>query len=133
MAMLALLLPSLACAVRRLPDTDRSGWWLLLGLVPFVGAIILIVFYCLEGTKGPNRFGADPIGDVQETFASNPGQPRRSAGAPAHLRPPPAGGGARRLHHPPPPLLGGARACRARAPPPKQRTRANERHGGKTR
>src|SRR3546814_4840029 len=36
-----------------------SGWWLLIGLVPFVGAIILIVFYCLEGTKGPNRFGAE--------------------------------------------------------------------------
>jgi uncharacterized membrane protein YhaH (DUF805 family) len=59
---LALLIPAIAVAVRRLHDTDRSGWWLLFGLVPLVGAITLIVFYCLEGTAGPNRFGEDPKG-----------------------------------------------------------------------
>jgi uncharacterized membrane protein YhaH (DUF805 family) len=51
------LVPSLAVAFRRLHDTDRSAWWLLIGLVPLLGAIVLIVFYCLPGTPGPNRFG----------------------------------------------------------------------------
>ncbi len=54
------LLPSLAVAVRRLHDTDRSGWWLLIGLIPLVGGIVLLVFFVLEGTRGPNRHGADP-------------------------------------------------------------------------
>ena len=57
---LAVLLPSLAVAVRRLHDTDRSGWWLLIGLVPLVGGIVLLVFLVLEGTRGPNSHGADP-------------------------------------------------------------------------
>lgn len=59
-ATLALFLPGLAVSVRRLHDTDRSGWWLLLGLIPIVGIIVLIVWYCTEGTRGANRFGADP-------------------------------------------------------------------------
>ena len=49
----AFLLPSLAVGVRRLHDTDRSGWWLI---VPIVG----FVFLCFEGQPGPNRFGASP-------------------------------------------------------------------------
>lgn len=57
---LAVLLPSLAVAVRRLHDTDRSGWWLLIGLVPLIGGIVLLVFMCLEGTRGNNKHGADP-------------------------------------------------------------------------
>ena len=57
---LAVLLPSIAVTVRRLHDTDRSGWWILLGFIPIVGGIILLVFYVLEGTRGPNRFGPDP-------------------------------------------------------------------------
>src|SRR5437879_1944839 len=61
---LALILPGLAVAVRRLHDIDRSGWWLLLGFIPIVGAIILIVWACKRGTKGPNRFGPDPLGGV---------------------------------------------------------------------
>ena len=56
---LGLLLPSIAVGVRRLHDTDRSGWWLLIGFVPLVGAIILIVFMCQRGTAGPNRFGPE--------------------------------------------------------------------------
>jgi len=56
LSILALLLPSLAVQVRRLHDTDRSGWWLLLGFVPF-GGIVLLVFFCMRGTEGPNRFG----------------------------------------------------------------------------
>jgi|SRR5271169_4657524 uncharacterized membrane protein YhaH (DUF805 family) len=54
---LGLLLPGLAVIVRRLHDIDRSGWWILIGLVPLGGVIILIVFACLRGTPGPNRFG----------------------------------------------------------------------------
>ena len=50
---------SLAVSVRRLHDTDRSGWWLLLNIVPF-GGIVVLVFSCLESTPGPNRFGASP-------------------------------------------------------------------------
>jgi uncharacterized membrane protein YhaH (DUF805 family) len=54
---LGLLLPNLALAVRRLHDTDRSGWWLLIGLIPIVGSLVLLVFYLLPGTQGQNRFG----------------------------------------------------------------------------
>jgi uncharacterized membrane protein YhaH (DUF805 family) len=54
---LAVLLPSIAVSVRRLHDTDRSGWWVLIGLIPFVGVIVLIVFMVQQGTPGPNRFG----------------------------------------------------------------------------
>ena len=57
---LGLIVPSLAVSIRRLHDSDRSGWWLLLGLVPMVGEIIVLVFMVLKGTRGANRFGADP-------------------------------------------------------------------------
>jgi uncharacterized membrane protein YhaH (DUF805 family) len=57
---LGLFLPGLAVTVRRLHDTDRRGWWILLGLIPIIGIIVLIVFYCTAGTPGPNRFGPDP-------------------------------------------------------------------------
>ena len=55
------LLPNIAVAVRRLHDIDRSGWWLLIGIIPLVGWIILIVWYCQKGTTGDNRFGADQL------------------------------------------------------------------------
>lgn len=58
---LATLLPGLAAGVRRLHDLDKSGWFLLLALIPFVGAIILIIWFCMKGTTGDNRFGPDPI------------------------------------------------------------------------
>ncbi len=57
---LALLLPSLAIGVRRLHDTSRSGWWILIGLVPIAGAIVLIVFFCQDSHSGTNRFGPSP-------------------------------------------------------------------------
>ena len=57
---LGLLIPAISVTVRRLHDTDRSGWWILVGLVPFIGGIALFVFYVLEGTPGPNRFGPNP-------------------------------------------------------------------------
>jgi len=50
-------LSGLSVAVRRLHDTDKSGWWILIGLIPIIGTIILIVFLCTQGTPGQNRFG----------------------------------------------------------------------------
>jgi uncharacterized membrane protein YhaH (DUF805 family) len=58
---LALFLPSLAVSVRRLHDGDRTGWWLLLNLIP-LGGLVLLVFYLLDGTAGPNKHGPDPKG-----------------------------------------------------------------------
>ncbi len=57
---LAILIPSLAVSVRRLHDTDRSGWWLLIGLVPIIGGIVLLIFMVLDSQPGENRFGAFP-------------------------------------------------------------------------
>ncbi len=59
---LAMLVPSLAVSVRRLHDTDRSGWWLLIGLVPVIGVIVLIIFFVLDSQPGANRFGPYPKG-----------------------------------------------------------------------
>jgi uncharacterized membrane protein YhaH (DUF805 family) len=59
-ANLILLLPSLAVTVRRLHDTDRSGWWILIAVIPLIGAIVLLVFLVQDGTPGPNRFGLSP-------------------------------------------------------------------------
>jgi uncharacterized membrane protein YhaH (DUF805 family) len=52
--------PSLAVTVRRLHDTDRSGWWVLIGFIPIVGDIVLIVFTVLDSQPGANRFGPNP-------------------------------------------------------------------------
>jgi len=57
---LAVLIPSIAVGVRRLHDTDRSGWWMLMCFVPVVGVIVLLIFFVLDGTPGSNRFGPDP-------------------------------------------------------------------------
>ncbi|MCF7221074.1 DUF805 domain-containing protein [Marilutibacter chinensis] len=57
---LALIVPSLAVQVRRFHDQDKSGWFVLLGLIPYLGGLIVLVFMCLEGTRGANRFGDDP-------------------------------------------------------------------------
>jgi uncharacterized membrane protein YhaH (DUF805 family) len=62
LAVLALLLPGLGLGVRRLHDTNRSGWLILLGIIPIVGAIILLVFFVGEGTPGDNQYGPDPKG-----------------------------------------------------------------------
>jgi uncharacterized membrane protein YhaH (DUF805 family) len=59
--MLATFIPNLSVSIRRLHDIDKSGWWLLILLVPLVGFIALVVFQCVEGTRGANRFGPDPI------------------------------------------------------------------------
>ena len=69
--MLGLLIPSLAVTFRRLHDTNRSAWWILIALVPFLGALVLLAFYVLPGTSGPNKFGPDPKGGAAtaEVFA----------------------------------------------------------------
>lgn len=91
---LALLIPTLAVQIRRLHDTDRSGWWIMIywgpailswivnfagaanqntslvmlgglcSLLTLIASIVLLVFWCLPGTSGPNRFGPDPLGGV---------------------------------------------------------------------
>jgi len=96
---LATLIPSLAVAVRRLHDTNRSGWWILMpllplllavvlmgigavtfnpglmigagaaGLVTLICAIVVIVWYCMPGTPGPNDYGDDPLGNTPEDLA----------------------------------------------------------------
>jgi uncharacterized membrane protein YhaH (DUF805 family) len=56
---LAIILPGISVTVRRLHDVDRSGWWYWIGLVPVVGIILLIVWFCTRGTRGANRFGPE--------------------------------------------------------------------------
>ena len=57
---LACLIPSLAIGARRLHDIGKSGWNLLIGLIPIVGWIILIIWFCQDGQVGPNEYGEDP-------------------------------------------------------------------------
>jgi uncharacterized membrane protein YhaH (DUF805 family) len=57
---LAVLIPTLAVTVRRLHDIDRTGWWILIGLVPLIGGIVLLVFALLDGTPGSNQYGPNP-------------------------------------------------------------------------
>lgn len=59
---LLLIVPGIAVSIRRLHDTGKSGWFLLIGLIPFVGGIILIVFFATEGTPGSNQYGPNPKG-----------------------------------------------------------------------
>ena len=74
-ASLALLLPGLAVSVRRLHDTDRSGWWVLSFLIPIAGFVLWLVFMLSDGTPNPNRFGPSPKqGDIAPGPAA-PGQP----------------------------------------------------------
>jgi uncharacterized membrane protein YhaH (DUF805 family) len=59
---LAVLIPSLAVTVRRLHDTDHSGWWLLIGVIPLAGAIVLLIFMLQDSKPGDNQYGANPKG-----------------------------------------------------------------------
>jgi uncharacterized membrane protein YhaH (DUF805 family) len=61
---LGIVLPTLALSVRRLHDLDRSGWWLLLALIPLIGSIVLLIWFCTRGTDGSNRFGPDPLAGI---------------------------------------------------------------------
>ena len=69
-AALGLLLPGLGLLFRRLHDTDRSAWWVLISFVPVIGGIVLLVFTVLDGTPGPNKFGPRPgARSVADTFS----------------------------------------------------------------
>ena len=57
---LAIFIPALAVQVRRFHDQDKSGWFVLLNFVPYIGGIVVLVMMCLDGTAGPNRYGPDP-------------------------------------------------------------------------
>ncbi len=67
-AWLAIIVPGIAVTVRRFHDQDKSGWFVLLSFIPYIGGIIVLVFMFLEGTRGPNRFGPDPKQSVTEVF-----------------------------------------------------------------
>jgi uncharacterized membrane protein YhaH (DUF805 family) len=56
----AMIVPSIAVTVRRLHDTDRSGWWYLLVFLPVIGGLVILVFMLIDGTPGSNRFGPNP-------------------------------------------------------------------------
>lgn len=66
---LLILIPSIAVVVRRLHDTDRSGWWILISLIPLIGVIVLFVFICLDSQPGTNRFGANPKEAASQTLS----------------------------------------------------------------
>ena len=61
LGLLGTLVPSIAVQVRRMHDQNKSGWFVLFNLLPYVGGVVMIVFMLLEGTHGDNRFGPDPI------------------------------------------------------------------------
>jgi uncharacterized membrane protein YhaH (DUF805 family) len=72
LVILLLIIPSLAVQVRRFHDQDKSGWFVLLNFIPYVGGLIVFVFMCMDGTKGENRFGPDPkqtAVDVADIFS----------------------------------------------------------------
>lgn len=61
---LGTIIPSIAVTVRRLHDQDKSGWYYFISFVPYVGGIVMLIFMCLDGTSGPNRYGPDPKGGL---------------------------------------------------------------------
>ena len=61
---LAIAIPTIALTARRLHDVNKSGWWQLIYLAPFLGVIIMLIWQCTRGTIGDNRFGPDPVIDA---------------------------------------------------------------------
>lgn len=91
---LAILLPSLAVGVRRLHDTGRSGWWLLIGLIPLLGQIVLLVFFVQDSQPGSNQHGPNPKDPASiEGYGygrpgyGQPGQPGPGYGVPGQAGP----------------------------------------------
>ena len=103
---LLLLLPSLAVGARRLHDLGRTGWWLLLALIPFVGWIPLLIMAVLPGTGGPNRYGSVPFTPPRGT-----GGYSSTTGAPYAPLPPPDAYGESGASAPPPYTPGGRQYC----------------------
>jgi uncharacterized membrane protein YhaH (DUF805 family) len=63
--LLALFLPGLCVSIRRMHDLDKSGWWILIALIPVIGILVYIYWLVSKGTDGPNRFGPDPLNEVR--------------------------------------------------------------------
>lgn len=61
LALLGLIVPTLSVQARRFHDQDKSGWFTLLNLIPYVGPIVVLIFMALEGTHGENQYGPDPM------------------------------------------------------------------------
>ena len=57
---LGVLIPSIAVSIRRLHDTERTGWWLLIVLIPIIGPLVILVFMILDSKPGTNQYGANP-------------------------------------------------------------------------
>jgi uncharacterized membrane protein YhaH (DUF805 family) len=81
---LIFFIPGLAVAVRRLHDTGRTGWWLLISLVPVIGGIVLLIFYCTDSQIGENEYGPNPKGinpqsAAQAEPAAEPKEPQSEA------------------------------------------------------
>jgi hypothetical protein len=72
---LPLVLPMIAVTVRRLHDSDLSGGWYFIALIPFVGWIIQLIQLARRGTRGPNRYGADPLGEIVVEVPNDGGAP----------------------------------------------------------
>lgn len=95
---LALIIPGLAVTVRRLHDTNKSGWFILVSLIPFVGGLYLLYLEILEGDKGPNQYGPDPkalenatnhpFTQNQDPFVSSPRQDLFGSSQPSDPTPP---------------------------------------------
>ena len=77
LVVLAFLLPTLAVTVRRLHDTGKSGWMILIGIIPLVGGIILLVFLCQDSQPGQNAYGPSPKDGYGQAPAAGYGQPAR--------------------------------------------------------
>lgn len=120
---LAVLLPSVAVAVRRLHDTGKSGWYYLLVLVPF-GAIVLIVFWAQEGQLGQNAYGAGaPPAPGEPAPPAPAAAPMAAWGAPVGPPAPP-------IWSAPPAVSSAASAPRTATPPFCTQCGASVRHGG---
>ncbi|MDT7830755.1 DUF805 domain-containing protein [Flavobacteriaceae bacterium S356] len=65
---IACIIPNLAVQVRRLHDVGKSGWTILFALIPLVGPILLLVYYCTEGDRGDNEYGRDPKMTIQRNI-----------------------------------------------------------------
>lgn len=76
---LVMFVPMLAVYARRLHDKDRSGWWMLLWMLPVFGWLVLIFWLATEGTEGDNQFGPEPVMDAEPVAA----RPRRERPEPA--------------------------------------------------
>lgn len=61
---LAIIIPSIAVGVRRLHDTNHSGWWMFISFIPVIGTIILLVFFVIDSQAGENRYGPNPKGVI---------------------------------------------------------------------